>query len=254
MLSQFDITTAKWGDVKKNAEYHWAILPWGATEPHNGHLPYCTDILTSSAIGCEVAEKLAAFGINAMVLPGIPLGSQNPGQTSLPFCIHTRQETQAAVLRDIVESLRREGIGRLFIINGHGGNSFKGMIRDLLVDYPDFLILQSDWYTVVPRKGYFDADIDEHAGEQETSVIMHYYPELVKMEYAGDGTAKPFAIDALNRKVAWHPRNWTRITPDTGIGNPSQATPEKGRRYTVAVVEQYVALLKEITEKGDLYL
>ena len=253
MYSQYDITAAKWGDVKKNANYHWAILPWGATEPHNGHLPYCTDILTSSAIGCDVAEKLAVSGINAMVLPGIPLGSQNPGQTGLPFCIHTRQETQAAVLRDIVESLRREGIGRLFIINGHGGNSFKGMIRDLMVDYPDFLILQSDWYTVVPRKEFFEADVDDHAGEQETSVIMHYYPELVKMEYAGDGASKPFAIDGLNRKVAWHPRNWARVTADTGIGNPSLATADKGRRYAAAVVERYVALLTEITEKGELY-
>ena len=51
----FDITTATWGEVKKHREYHWAILPWGATEPHNEHLPYCTDVLSSAAIGREVA-------------------------------------------------------------------------------------------------------------------------------------------------------------------------------------------------------
>jgi len=249
----YDITTAVWGEVKRCAHYHWAILPWGATEPHNGHLPYCTDVLSSAAIGQEVAAKLEEEGIHAMVLPGVPFGSQNPGQTDLPFCIHTRQETQAAILRDIVASLRHQGIGRLLIINGHGGNSFKGMIRDLMAQYPDFLILQSEWFTVVPRKGFFEADVDDHAGEQETSVMMHYYPQLVKMEFAGPGSAKPFAIDGLVNKVAWHPRNWSRITADTGIGNPSRSSAEKGRRYVHEVVARYVALLKDITEKGDLY-
>lgn len=64
----------------------------------------------------------------------------------------------------------------------------------------------------------------------------------------------PFAIDGLNGKVAWHPRNWTRVTDDTGIGNPSAAKAEKGRRYADAVIDRYVALLKDITEKGDIYL
>ena len=254
MNQEYDITTTTWGRVKRAPEYHWAILPWGATEPHNGHLPYCTDVLTSAAIGREVAARLESEGIAAMVLPGVPFGSQNPGQTDLPFCIHTRQETQAAILRDIVVSLRKEGIGRMLIINGHGGNSFKGMIRDLMADIPDFLILQSEWFAFIPRKGYFDAAVDDHAGEQETSVMMHYYPDLVKMEYAGPGQARPFAIDGLNNKVAWHPRNWSRVTDDTGIGNPFAATAEKGRRYAEAVIDRYVSLLKEITEKGDIYL
>lgn len=253
MNTDFYIPKITWGKVKQQGCYDWAILPWGATEPHNGHLPYCTDVLSSSAIGCDVAARLENESIHAMVLPGVPFGSQNPGQTDLPFCIHTRQETQAAILRDIVASLRHEGIRRLLIINGHGGNSFKGIIRDLMAEDPDFLILESEWFTVLPRKEFFEAEIDDHAGEQETSVMMHYYPELVKMEYAGPGTSRPFAIDGLNRKVAWHPRNWSRVSDDTGIGDPSRASAEKGRRYAEAVVERYVALLKEITAKGDLY-
>lgn len=73
--SPFDITGAKWGEVKQTARYHLAILPWGATEPHNYHLPYCTDMLSSAAIACEVAEKAAQKGAHAMVLPGNPLKS-----------------------------------------------------------------------------------------------------------------------------------------------------------------------------------
>ena len=109
MNTAHNITTACWGEVKQHSEYHWAILPWGATEPHNGHLPYCTDMLASTAIACDLVEKLEQDGIYARVLPGVPFGSQNPGQTDLPFCLHTRQETQAAILRDIILSLRHQG-------------------------------------------------------------------------------------------------------------------------------------------------
>lgn len=247
-----DIYTAKWGDVKQERDWHIALLPWGATEPHNGHLPYCTDVILSRAIACETAEKLQAFGIRAMVLPGIPLGSQNPGQTALPFCIHTTQETQKAVLRDIIDSLRRTGIRRLMIVNGHGGNSFKGMIRDFAVTHPDFLVLESEWYAFIPRKDYFDARVDDHAGEQETSVMLHYHPELVKMEYAGEGASKPFAVEGLNEKVAWLPRDWSRVSVDTGVGNPLAATAEKGKAYADAVVEKYVRLIRDLCT-SDLY-
>ena len=148
--------------------------------------------------------------------------------------------------------LKREGIDKLLIINGHGGNNFKGFIRDLMAEDPSFLIFSSEWYTVLPRKDYFEADIDDHAGEQETSVMLHYYPELVRMDLAGEGKSKPFAIDSLNKKVAWHPRNWQKTTADTGIGNPLKASAEKGARYTRSVVEKYVELVVELTTK-DLY-
>lgn len=252
MYSEFDITTAKWGEVKKIEKYDMAILPWGATEPHNGHLPYCTDVLASQAIAFEVAAKVREQGVNVMVLPGVPFGSQNPGQNDLPFCIHTSQATQAAILHDIVRSLDHQGIKKLLIINGHGGNSFKGFIRDLAVEKPDFLIAASEWFSFIPRKDYFDAVIDDHAGEQETSVIMHYYPDLVKMEYAGDGNAKKFNVDGLNRKVAWIPRNWTKVSESTGVGDPSKSSPEKGKAYAEAVVKEYVALVCDLCRK-ELY-
>lgn len=249
MNSIFDITSAKWGNVSKKDNYDIAILPWGSTEPHNGHLPYCTDMLASQAIAFDVAEGVNAIGINAMVLPGIPLGSQNPGQTELPFCIHAKQSTQIAVLRDIVDSLERGGIRKLLIINGHGGNIFKGFIRDLACEKPEFLILSSEWYTFIPRKDYFEESIDDHAGEQETSVMMHYYPELVDLTLAGRGDAKSFAIQGLNEKVAWVPRNWSAVSSDTGIGNPLKASASKGKAYAEAVVNKYVSLIKDICQK-----
>ena len=249
MYSKYDITTAKWGEVKEMGHYDMAILPWGATEPHNFHLPYCTDLLTAQAVAFEVAEKAALQGVKLMVLPGIPLGSQNPGQIELPYCIHTSQTTQMAVLRDIVYSLKRQGIHKLMIMSGHGGNNFKGIIRDIMIEDPEMIIVQNEWFSIIPAKDFFEEKIDDHAGELETSVMLHYYPELVRMDLAGDGNSRSFAIEGLNTKVAWLPRDWSRVTQDTGVGYPKKATAEKGRRYMEAVIPRILQFVIDFTSK-----
>jgi creatinine amidohydrolase len=253
MYSKYDITTAKWGNVSKVKQYHLAILPWGSTEPHNRHLPYCTDMLTVQAIAFEVAEAAAKQGVNAMVLPGIPLGSQNPGQIELPFCIHATQQTQMCVLRDVVNSLKHQGINKLLIMSGHGGNIFKGMIRDLAMEEPSFTICHNEWFAFIPRDGFFEEKDDDHAGEQETSVMLHYYPELVEMKLAGEGKFKRFAIEGLNKKVAWAPRDWSKTTQDTGVGNPKKATAAKGAAYMKVVLPQIVKFVVDFAKKKDFY-
>ena len=193
-------------------------------------------------------QALDRYGVRGMVLPYVTTGSQNPGQRELDFCIHYRYETQKAILTDIVASLHAQGYRRLLIINGHGGNTFKSMIRDLSLDYPDFLIATSEWFTFVPAKEYFDEPGD-HADELETSVMMHYHPELVDLNEAGDGKSKKFASQMLNEKVAWVPRHWMKVSEDTGIGNPKKASAEKGKRYAEAVTAKYAQLFKELTEE-----
>ncbi|MFI3295177.1 MAG: creatininase family protein [Rikenellaceae bacterium] len=223
-------------------EYKMAILPWGALEPHNLHLPYATDALLSQAIANEAVSK---SGRDVLVLPPIWLGQQNPGQYDYPGCIHTKIETHKAILTDVVRSLLHQGFHSLLIINGHGGNSFKGLIRDLAFDFPEFKIYSTEWYTIVPMQGYFD-DGGDHAGEQETSVGMHYFPELVDLSVAGDGKSKPQTIPSLKAKTAWIPRNWRETTDDTGIGYPKTSTAEKGRVYAQQVTDKLAQLIKEI--------
>ena len=249
MYSKYDITTAKWGEVKEMSHYDMAILPWGATEPHNLHLPYCTDMLTAQAVAFEVAEKAAMQGVNLMVLPGIPLGSQNPGQIELPYCIHTSQTTQMAILRDVVRSLKRQGIRKLMIMSGHGGNNFKGIIRDIMIEDPEMIIVHNEWFAIIPRTDYFEEKEDDHAGELETSVMLHYYPDLVRMDLAGDGKFSKFGIEGLNTKVAWLPRDWSKVTQDTGVGYPKKATAEKGRHYMEAVIPKILQFVIDFTNK-----
>ncbi len=78
-------------------------------------------------------------------------------------------------------------------------------------------------------------------------------PKVKVKSAVGAGELKPFAIDGLNRKVAWHPRDWSRVSTDTGIGNPALASAEKGKRYVEDAVELYVKMLREIVENGGLY-
>lgn len=250
MEKELDLAVSCYGKVKP-LNYDLVILPWGATEPHNLHLPYLTDCILSHDVAVDAARiAWQQHGVRCMVLPYVTAGSQNPGQRELDFCIHYRYETQKAILTDIVGSLHTQGYRRLLIINGHGGNTFKSMIRDLSVDYPDFLIATSEWFTVIPPQYFFEIPGD-HADELETSVMMHYHPELVNLEEAGDGESRKFASQMLNEKVAWVPRNWAKISTDTGVGNPKKATAEKGKRFAEAVAAKYAQLFKELTE--DIY-
>ena len=104
----------------------------------------------------------------------------------------------------------------------------------------------------IPDEGYFEEPGD-HADEKETSVMLHYHPELVFMNQAGDGKAGGFRNSLLKSGKVWIPRRWDLISTDTGIGNPLKATAEKGRRYAEAVASSYAEFLRDFSE-GDLYL
>jgi creatinine amidohydrolase len=253
-MKPFILQETNWEAVKKG-KYEVAVLPWGATEPHNYHLPYGTDSLETSKLAEESAAKAWEKGAMVIVLPVIPLGVQNPGQIELPFCLHTRPSTQLMILSDIVDSLYHQGILKLVILNGHGGNDFKPMIRELQPKYPDMFIGLAEWFRMLNVDDYFE-EVGDHAGEMETSIMQYYFPELVlPLERAGEGITKKFKIEALNLKHAWVPRRWDKVSEDTGIGNPRKATPEKGKKFTDAVTTKIADFLVELSNIGseDIY-
>lgn len=256
MKDNFDLISTSHGQVR-GQKYDVILLPWGATEPHNLHLPYLTDCILSHDVAVDVANNVFnQYGVRCMVLPPVNMGAQNPGQREQPFCIHARYETQKAILTDIVASLYAQGFRKMLIVNGHGGNVFKPMIRDLLLDYPDFIIASSEWYKQANPKDFFENPGD-HADEIETSVMMHYHPEWVHLDEAGEGKAKSFAMKALQTGNVWIPRNWNEVTSDTGIGNPMKSSAEKGKRFIDAVIQEYVDFLREfakINKISELYI
>lgn len=239
----------------KIEKYEVAVLPWGATEPHNYHLPYGTDSLETSRIAEDAARKAWEKGAKVMVLPTIPLGVQNMGQIELSFCLHTRPSTQKLILEDILTALYNQGIRKFVLMNGHGGNDFKALIRELQPQFPDMLIGMTEWFKMMDQEDYFEESGD-HANEMETSIIMHYFPELVlPLKEAGDGNSRQFKLESLNNKTAWVSRRWDKVSDDTGIGNPKKATAEKGKRFLEDVTSKIAELFVELAECDleDLY-
>jgi creatinine amidohydrolase len=241
-----------WKTVRETG-YQVAILPWGATEAHNYHLPYGTDSFQCAHIAAEAARLAWDAGARVVVLPNIPFGVQT-GQLDIPFCLNLNPSTEAAVLGDLARSLDGQGIPKLVIFNGHGGNDFRSMIRELQPQVKVFLCV-TNWYQVVDPAGYFE-DLGDHAGEMETSIMLHVAPALVRpLSEAGEGKERRSRIAAMREGWAWAPRRWTQVSADTGIGNPAAATRQKGERYTAAAVEQLSRFLVDLAaaDPRDLY-
>ncbi|MGD2151872.1 MAG: creatininase family protein [Gemmatimonadales bacterium] len=246
------LAATTWKTVRE-ADYEVAVLPWGATEAHNYHLPYGTDTLETERIAIESARRAWSEGAKVVVLPTVPFGV-NTQQLDIKLTLNLNPSTQALVLEDLVQSLDEQGIRKLVILNGHGGNDFRQMIRELQVDLGLFLCTLS-WYETVPADELFEV-VGDHAGEMETSLMLHLAPELVlPLSEAGSGSAKRFRIEALRDGWAWAPRQWTRVTSDTGVGDPSRATADKGRRYFEEVTSKIAGFLVELaeTDLAELY-
>ncbi len=241
-----------WKAVRDTA-FDVAVLPWGATEAHNFHLPYATDVVQCDHVAAEAARRAWEAGARVVVLPTVPFGVQT-GQLDIPLCLNLNPGTQAAVLADLAASLEGQGIRRLVVLNGHGGNDFRQMIRELQ-PRTRVLLCAVDWWKTVDAAPFF-AEPGDHAGELETSVMMHVAPELVlPLEEAGDGHERRPRIAAFREGWAWTPRRWTAVSADTGVGDPAAATPEKGRAFLDAVAERVASFLVELAaaDPSDLY-
>ncbi len=251
-MRPYILAETTWKTVK-TTEYNVAVLPWGATEAHNYHLPYGTDIIEADRIAAEAARIAWQQGEKIIVLPTIPFGV-NTGQFDVKLDINMNPSTQLAVLTDVVEVLDRQGIHKLIILNSHGGNDFKTMIRELGLRFPKMFLCSCNWFQSLDQKRFFE-NKDDHAGEMETSLIMHLTPDLVNLHEAGDGAAKTFRITAIREGWAWAERKWTKVTNDTGVGDPRKATAEKGNQYFMAVTEKVAAFFIEVsrTKNDDLY-
>ena len=242
-----------WKNVQE-ANYEVVVLPWGATEAHNYHLPYATDNIQVDYVAAEAARKAWEQGAKVVVLPCIPFGV-NTGQLDITLDMNLGPSTQLAILGDLVHVLARQGIPKLVILNGHGGNDFRQILRELQADFPSVFLSTLNWFKAVDRSQYFSAPGD-HADEFETSVMLHLAPGLVRpLSEAGDGAAKRFRIAALREGWAWAQREWSQVTADTGSGDPAGATAEKGAAFLTAVTTNIAQFLVELAaaDPQDLY-
>jgi creatinine amidohydrolase len=249
-MHPWKLAETNYGTVKQR-HYEVAVLPFGATEPHNLHLPYSIDTLEGDTIGAAICEEAHRRGASVILLPTIPYGTQS-NQSKFPFAMNLYPSTIVAIISDLVESLVRTGIRKIVLLNSHGGNELKGPLRELYGRTPAHLFL-CNWYTVCKDVlGDIFERADDHAGEMETSFALAYYPELVGRNPDGgltadEGRPAKTRFEAVNRGWVAITRPWHLLTTNAGVGNPHAATAEKGRRHVEILIDRLAKFLVELS-------
>lgn len=234
-----------YGAVRSQEAFEVAVLPFGATEPHNLHLPYGTDSFQVDVIGQRACEQAHARGARVVLLPTLPYGTET-NQMKFPLAMNLNPTTLALVITDLVESLATHGIRKLVLLNGHGGNDLKWVLRQLYGKTPVHLFL-CNWYKVAvdQARKLFEKPGD-HADEMETSMGLAHFPELVYLSQADAGTTAPTRLEGINRGWVEITRPWHLLTTNSGAGDPRAATRQKGETITEIVVERLAAFLAEL--------
>lgn len=234
-------------------DYSICVLPWGSFEPHGLHLPYLTDGFLASLVSVLSVDKTNELKYKFMVLPCVNMGSQNIGQINKKFCIHYNTVTQFNILVDTVECLREQGVKVLVIINGHNGNAFKTIVRDVENMYSDFKIFVCNYLDIIEEnKQHFKStidfpEVDDHAGFTETSMMMAYFPQFVRLEYLDKQKEDKEVPEKI--KGMWTPRDWDEVSTFTNIGDPSTSSAEDGTMLMEYVTHVISKSLIKIYEK-----
>jgi len=233
--------------IYRRAPMEVAVLPVGSIEPHNLHLPMGSDSYQVEAIAekaCEIAWKK---GARAKSLPVVPFGS-NSNFAGFPGFINLNSGTHLAIFRDVIMSLEKYGVRKLVIINGHGGNFFQPLLRDLWATTKVFISL-INWWQIDEKfiLENFKAH-GEHACEFETSMLLHLCPDLVNLKDADAGAVRIPRLKGLREGWVNYPKPWKLLTTNSGYGNPQLADSAKGKRLFDLVTRRISQYLVELSK------
>lgn len=210
------------------------FIPFGSVEEHGEHLPLSTDTIQAYEVG-----KKAALQIPLFVLPPVHYGSCR-STSCHPGTVSITTATLKALLKDIVRSLRSQGLRKFVVLTGHAGGSHRMALQDageeLITEYTDIQMAVVTEYDLAKDvgKGLIETDGDAHAGEIETSRILHSHPHLVKGRGEREFPSFPPGILVRDKRKYWPNGVW---------GDPSKASAEKGRIIEELVVTKLVALV-----------
>jgi len=234
------------GRVEKN-KYEVAVLPVGAIEPHNRHLPQGQDFLHTTHLAQRCSEMAWQKCHSVLCLPALPYGV-DCNLLEFPFAIHISQSTLDVMIREIIVSLRKHGIRKIVIFNGHGGNEFKPLIRQIQCDMDVFVFCCNWWQVGMDCYDEIFTAPEDHAGQMETSVAMALHPELVEIDLAGHGRIPEFRFKALRAGWVKTSRNFAMLNDHCAIGSPKDASAEKGRKYIDIVCSRISEFLVELAQ------
>jgi len=244
MIEEWNLLQTNLGRIRQR-KYEVALIPVGATEAHNLHLPEGQDILQALSIAERACRKAWQITPSILCLPGIPYGV-DCNLAAFPFSIHVSQNTLDQLLGDIVFSLNQHGIRKVVLLNSHGGNDFIPFVREIQSECDSHVFLCDWWKMALDHYDQIFTHPDNHAGEMETSVGLALHPQWIEMDQARDGYAKPFLFEALERGWIKTSRDFSRLNDHCAVGYPGEATAAKGEQYLEIVVERLSSFLIEL--------
>lgn len=228
------------------------ILPLGATEQHGPHLPLGTDTVRAAALAERLAERLPG----SLVAPVLPFGCSDE-HSGFAGLLGLDRETLARVILDLARRLAGWGVRRLVLLSAHGGN---GEALDLALELlhrelPDLDVRTNGNLEIIApvlleianREGISASEAGLHAGEGETSEMLHLRPDLVRLGeptsgFTGDMEA---VLDELREG------GLRAVTEDGVLGDPTRAGAERGARYLDAVAQDLAALVRGADGEPD---
>lgn len=203
------------------------LIPFGSTEEHGSHLPLSTDTLHAAEVGRRLAERRPVF-----IAPAVPYGVCR-STVDHPGTISITTATLRCLTIDLVASLHRQGLRNFILLTGHAGGTHTSTLVDageeLLQRFADIRLAVLTEFMLASRegRGIIETADDSHAGEIETSRLLHSHPHLVKGRGEREYPDFPVGILVRDKRRYWRNGVW---------GNPTLATAAKGARLEEAVV------------------
>jgi creatinine amidohydrolase len=235
-----------------------AVLPIAAVEQHGPHLSVATDTAINQGMLDDLARRLPDE-LSILILPIQAIGKSNEHIRS-PGTLTLSAETALRTWIEIGESVARAGLRKLVIVNSHGGNSalLDVVTRELRAKCA-MLAVHTSWSRFGKPEGMFTAAEGVHGihgGDVETSLMLHFRPDLVRMNKARNFASSAQAMEkefTYLRPTGMQAFGWIApdLNPDGAVGNASIATAEKGKATAEHQVNGFIALLKDVA-KFDL--
>jgi creatinine amidohydrolase len=228
------LPTATSSDEKERGA-ECAILPVGSFEQHGDYLPLITDTVIASVLSRELASSYPL-----LQLPPVTISCSHE-HSAWPGTVSISSSTLHSIIDDIYRSIANAGLTSLVIVNCHGGNySLANVVQEGNAHGKRMALFPSgrDWADARQSAGLATSNHEDmHAGELETSILIHAHPELVRDGYYQADWGADDRRHLLTTGMGKYTQNGV-------IGRPSLASAEKGKAVLASLVESFASVLE----------
>ncbi len=242
LVKPLELAKISYVDARKYfGEMDVVLLPIGSTEQHGPHNPLGTDHIIAYELAKEASRRTGV-----MVLPVIPYG-MSEHHMHFPGTVSVSPDALKLYVKEVCLSLKRHGVRKIVIVNGHGGNlnPLLDLARELRRDH-GMLIFIFQWWTAISDKltNIYTAKERGHAAAEETSMIMYIDEDLVNRERMVDEEVR----DPLSGARAYFPGYTDDYTKSGVFGVAKTASREKGELSFEESVRELVKLIDKVRE------